>query len=284
MCLAGADDRRVRSAVTVPARHLFGQGGCRATIATTAVAATILHVMHMPPDTPTRRRVALLPVALLALGACGGVKPASTTAPTPTPVARDTTSAPAGPAPVAPAVFGEFATRGVMVFPLQRYAVGDSGWMSAATATGRPRAAQLDTALTMALRDKGLESKWSLPPNTSRVAQREVMNRTDPRSLATVGLTPSRRRNDVDLREPLGSQLRALIALVPETRYVLVPLEARVVSTATGMKQATLRIALLDARMSTVISFPDVLGPPAVDEVAALRGVALRFADLVVAP
>jgi hypothetical protein len=243
--------------------------------------------MHIPPDTTTRRRVTLLPAALLVLGACGGGTTPPSTAPAPQPVVRDTTpvtAATAAPPASAPAIFAEFASRGVMVFPLQRYAAGDSGWLSAASATGRPRAARLDSALTTALRDRGLESKWSLPPTTSRVAQREVMNRTDPRSLATVGLVPSRRRNDVDLREPLGSQLRAIVALVPETRFVLLPLEARVASTATGQRQVTLRIALLDARMSTVISFPDVTGPPAADEAAALRGVAQKFAELVVAP
>jgi hypothetical protein len=195
----------------------------------------------------------------------------------------DPKAAPA-PAPALPAVFAEYAGRVVMVFPLQRYAVGDSSTMSAASASGRPRAAQFDSALTAALRDKGLESTWSLPPNTSRVAQREVLNRTDPRALSTVGLVPSRRRNDLDLREPLSSQLRSLIAMVPDARIVLLPLEARVVGTAAGMKQATLRIAFLDARMATVLSFPDVVGPPATDETAALRGVALKFADLVVAP
>jgi hypothetical protein len=172
----------------------------------------------------------------------------------------------------------------VVVFPLQKYAVGDSAWMTASSATGRPRAAQLDSALTAVLRDRGLESTWSLPPNTSRVAQREVMNRTDPRGLSTAGLVPSRRRNDVDLREPLGSQLRAIIAMVPESRMVLLPLEVRVLTTAGGQRQATLRIALLDGRMATVVSFPDVMGAPAADERGALQAVAAKFADLVVAP
>ena len=181
-------------------------------------------------------------------------------------------------------MFGEYASRMVVVFPLQRYAVGDSGWLAAGSATGRPRAAQLDSALTTTLRERGLETTWSLTPNTSRVAQREVMNRTDPRALATAGLTPSRRRNDVDLRDPIASQLRAIIAMVPESRVVLLPLEARVATTAAGMRQATLRIAFLDARMSTVISFPDVMGPPAADEAAALKAVAEKFADLVIVP
>jgi hypothetical protein len=172
----------------------------------------------------------------------------------------------------------------VVVFPLQKYAVADSGWMTASSATGRPRAAQMDSALTAVLRDRGLETTWSLPPNTSRVAQREVMNRTDPRGLSIAGLTPGKRRNDEDLREPLGSQLRAIIAMVPESRMVLLPLEVRVLTTASGARQATLRIALLDGRMSTVVSFPDVVGPPVADEKAALTAVASKFADLVIVP
>lgn len=172
----------------------------------------------------------------------------------------------------------------VVVFPLQRFAVGDSGWLNAASVTGRPRAALVDSALTLALRDRGLESVWSLPPNTSRVAQREVMNRTDPRGLSTVGLVPSRRRNDLDLREPLASQLRAIIAMVPEARIVLLPLETRVQRLSGGERQATLRIALLDGRMATVLSFPDVVGAPSSDDAAAVRSVAQKFADLVVVP
>jgi hypothetical protein len=224
----------------------------------------------------------------LILAACGG-QPAKP-APAPTPAASgDTATAPAPVAAVTPPrpgppVFGDFATRKVVVFPLQKYAVGDSGWMAASSTTGRPRAAQLDSALTAVLRDRGLESVWSLAPNTSRVAQREVMNRTDPRALSTAGLTPSRRPNDVDLREPLSSQLRAIVAMVPESRMVLLPMEARVVTTPAGMKQATLRFAFLDGRMATVLSLPDVTGAPAADEKGALAAVATRFADLVIVP
>ena len=238
-------------------------------------------------------RPAMLPlVAALIFSACGGApspKPApapEVTAPRDTAgaAAPPTTAKPVAAAPVLPPVFGEYASRMVVVFPLQRYAMGDSGWLSAASATGRPRAALLDSALTAVLRDRGLETTGSLPPNTSRVAQREVINRTDPRGLSTAGLTPSKRRNDVDLRDALGSQLRAIIAMVPESRVVLLPLEVRVLTTSAGAKQATLRIAFLDGRLSTVLSFPDVIGPPAADEKAALQAVASKFADLVIVP
>jgi hypothetical protein len=246
------------------------------------VMSSRLHVLHP---------WLMLSGAVLLLAACGGSKPTPTPSPSPaTEVApRDSTPSPSvAPSVVPPRppppVFGDYASRMVVVFPLQRFAVGDSGWLTAASATGRLRAALLDSALTAVLRDRGLETTWSLPPNTSRVAQREVINRTDPRALSTAGLVPSKRRNDIDLREPLGSQLRAIIALVPESRLILLPLEVRVLNTPAGQRQATLRIAFLDGRMSTVLSFPDVIGPPSADEKTAVQAVASKFADLVIVP
>jgi hypothetical protein len=280
------------SAVTLPGGAGFRQGA-RLNV---RARPTIFGCMSLrAPARNARRRAAHVCASaglLLVSGlvtACGGApKPA----PAPVPAAatggdtatvRAATPAPTPATPAAP-VFGDFATRKVVVFPLQKYAVGDSGWLAASSATGRPRAAQLDSALTSVLRDRGLETTWSLAPNTSRVAQREVMNRTDPRALSTAGLGPSRRRNDIDLREPLSSQLRAIIAMVPESRMVLLPLETRVVTTASGQRQATLRLAFLDGRMATVLSFPDVVGAPSADEKSALQSAATKFADLVIIP
>jgi len=236
----------------------------------------------------SRRHVrVLLATAAVGLAACGP-KPAPQTAPPPAPAvgaepaAASAMAAPPA-APKAAPVFGAYASRVVVVFPLQRYAVGDSGWLSAAGATGRPRAALVDSVLTAALRERGLETLWSLTPNTSRVAQREVMNRTDPRALSIVGLSPGRRPNDIDLREPLGSQLRAIIAMVAESRMVLLPVEVRV-AIAAGGRQATLRLALIDGRLSRVVSFPDVTGAIAVDERAAVQSAVERFADMVAVP
>lgn len=231
-----------------------------------------------------------MPVVACLLAACGGGKPV-TSAPQPAPVVRDTTPSPVPtpapapapvPRPVAP--FGEFASRPVVVFPVQRYAVGDSGWLMASSATGRPRAALVDSALASALRDRGLEPTWSLPANTARVAAREVMRQTDPRALSTAGLAPSRRPNDLDLREPLSSQLRSIIALIPEARYILLPVEARVRLLPDGTRQATIRLAFLDGRMATVLSFPDVTGTPAATDAAALGAAATKFGDLIITP
>lgn len=233
-----------------------------------------------------------LATAVLSLSACGSTPAVPVTAPQPSmtvaaPVAPAVEAAPAPVTPVAPKappVFGAYASRAVVVFPLQRYAVGDSGWLSAAGAAGRPRAALVDSALTAVLRERGLESLWSLTPNTARVAQREVMNRTDPRALSIIGLSPGRRPNDIELREPLGSQLRGIIALVSDARMVLLPVEMRVAIVSGGARQATLRLALIDGRLARVVSFPDVTGAIAPDERAAVQSAAARFADMVVAP
>lgn len=247
---------------------------------------------RMSPYSRRLWRPAILLGAAVVMVACGSAPPPSP-APAPIPVSNNSVAAPAVapeaaeaslPRSAPPPVFAEYASRMMVVFPLQRFAAGDSGWLAASGATGRPRAALLDSALTAVLRERGLATVWSLPDNTSRVSQREVMNRTDPRGLATAGLVPSRRPNDTDLREPLGSQLRAIIAMLPESRMVLVPLEMRVANTRTGARQATLRLALIDGRMSTVVSFPDVTGAAAVDERAAIRAAAEKFADLVIIP
>ncbi len=248
-----------------------------------------LATMRTRPRSSPRHSAALIAAIALLLSACGGA-PKVATAPTPAVQPADTLRTvqqvvtPPAMANNAPPPLGEFASRKVVVFPLQKYAVGDSGWINASSSTGRPRAAQVDSALTAVLRERGLDGTWSLAPNTSRVAQREVMNRTDPRNVSTAGLMPGKRPNDIDLREPLASQLRAIIAMVPDSRLVLLPLEVRVRATPTGQKQATLRIAFLDGRMATVLSFPDVVGPTAADERSAVTGVAAKFADLVVKP
>lgn len=242
------------------------------------------------------RTAAALGAATTLLAACGGPpKPTPAPAPavpqaaapaTPPPAAAPVAAAPAPaakPAAPPPAIFGAYAAQKVVVFPLQRFATNDSAWMAAAGATGRPRAALVDSALTAVLRERGLDGAWSLPPNTSRVAQGDVMNRTDPRGVSVAGLGPSRRPNDLDLREPLATQLRAIVALVPDGRLVLLPLEVRVTGAA-GARVAAMRLAFLDARQSTVLTFPDVTGSAAADDRAAIRAAVEKFADLVVVP
>ncbi|MCU0625751.1 MAG: hypothetical protein MUF21_04570 [Gemmatimonadaceae bacterium] len=232
------------------------------------------------------RRAALC-VAFAPFAACGGSK-APTPAPTPNvdpakaaePVAAAAV-APAPPPPPSP--LAAYASRKVAVFPLQRLAIGDSSAQAVSAAAMRPRGAAFDSAFTRTLDGRGLGTQWVLPPAMLKVAQREVVNRTDARALAVTGLGPQRRPNDMDVREPLASQLRALIALT-DARWVLIPVEARVFAAADGQRTARVRLALIDGRGGQVMTLPEVAGKAAATEAAALASVAGAAADLIVAP
>jgi hypothetical protein len=235
---------------------------------------------------PSLSRVAVGAVLAVATAACGGAKPAPVPAPTPaaeaTPAPATPTAAPVPP-PALPSPLALFAGRKVAVFPLQRIAAGDSAAQPVSAAAVRPRAATFDSAFTKVLEERGLGSQWVLPPAMLRAAQREVVNRTDARALAVQGLGPQRRPNDLEVREPLASQLRTLIALT-DARWVLVPVEVRLSPVTDGRRTAKVRLAMIDGRGGQVVALPEATGAPAADEAGALAALATAIADLIVAP
>jgi hypothetical protein len=231
----------------------------------------------------------LLGAGLLAVVITAGCSGPATPAPTPVPApvpspAPVATPAPAAPLPAPPPPpLAGFAGRKLAVFPLQRLAGGDSTTQPM-TATGmRARGAAFDSAFARVLEARGLGAQWVLAPAMARIAQREVINRTDVRALAVQGLGPQRRPNDLELREPLASQLRPLVAMA-DVRFAVVPVDVRVTTGADGRRTARLRVAVLDVRAGQVLTIPEVTGAPAADEAAALEGAAVAFADLVLAP
>ena len=232
-----------------------------------------------------RNSLPVLGVGLLAaLVGCGG-SAAPTPAPTPPPVAAPVAASPAAPIapPPDPAPLASFAGRKVAVFPLQRLAGGDSTTQPMGAGTVRSRGAVFDSAFARVLGARGLGAQWVLAPAMARIAQREVINRTDVRALAVQGLGPQRRPNDIELREPLASQLRPLVAMA-DTRFAAVPVEVRVTTLPDGRRTARVRVAILDVRAAHVLTIPEVTGAPAADEAGALEAAAVAFADLIVAP
>lgn len=233
---------------------------------------------------PLLRAVAGALVAI-AVAACGGTKPPAAPAPAPAATEAGPATPAAAPVPPAPppAPLADFATRKLAVFPLQRIATGDSAAAGASSAPVRARLAVFDSAFTQALDARGLGSQWVLPPATVRAASRDVINRPDARALPVQGLGPQRRPNDLEVREPLASQLRALVAFT-DARWVLIPVEARLALAADGRRSAKVRVAILDARSSQVVTLPEIPGPAAADEKAALAAAAVAIADLVATP
>lgn len=177
-----------------------------------------------------------------------------------------------------------FAAQRVAVLPAQRLRPVDSLAWGAHAPAGRAYLVALDSALAAQLTERGLGSVWALASDVERAARRNVAHAPDPRVLAVNPLMPRRNAPPEDIPEPLASQLRTLVALT-DARYALVPVELRFEKGAEGPGRAVLRVALLDARASTVTWSGDVAGDSSATLSAALAASpAARLADLIAAP
>jgi hypothetical protein len=219
-----------------------------------------------PPYTPRVRRFALL--AFLALVAACPRRPDS-----------DSQIAPLPNRPLA-----GLAGQQVIVLPTHYLRPGDSlGW---AAAVERPRQllSDVDDEIAFALEERGFRTGWVLPQQLARSAQRNAPHSPNPHALAAEGLRPlARRRSDGQLGEPLGSQVRALVAL-HGARYALFPVELRF-ETMGGGGRAVLHVLLLDARLSRVTWGGDVRGDTASTYGRGLiASAANSLADLIAAP
>ena len=76
--------------------------------------------------------------------------------------------------------------------------------------------------------------------------------------------------------EPLASQLRTLVALEDDCRYVLFPVEVRFVGAGPGEERAVVRLVIFDAREARITWMADVASEPAAK---FSRGLAASFAD-----
>jgi hypothetical protein len=213
------------------------------------------------------RRTLLPFLAVLALAACGRAAPE----PSPAPTAE------------LPPLNG-FAAQRVAVLPTQRLRPVDTLAWGGALPAGRGYLVALDSALAAQLAGRGLGTAGALAADVERAARRNVAHAPDPRALAVNALLPRRAAPPEDLPEPLASQLRTLVALT-DARYALVPVELRFEKAADGAGRAVLRVALLDARASTVTWSGDVAGDSSATLSAALAASpAARRADLSAAP
>lgn len=198
--------------------------------------------------------------ALLALGlaACGGGS--SETAPTPSPV------------PLA-----ALAGQRVLLLP----AAGlDLTADSVAPAPARAATlAALDSAIELALAARARTVAWVTVAEVARTSRRNPTMSPNPYALSAESLRRPTVRIKSSLAEPLASQIRSLTAL-NDARLVLYPLDLRV-ERASGTGRATLRVALVDARLSQVVWIGDVRGESADASLGPLlASVASRLADL----
>jgi len=179
-----------------------------------------------------------------------------------------------------------YATRRVLVIPTHYLRTDDSlGW--AAQITDRKAFLDdVDGEIAFALRDRDrIGRMWVFPHQLAASARRNAPYAPDVYDLAAEWLRPPMKSVPDMVPEPLASQLRTLVALEDDSRYVLFPVEVRFVGAGPGKQQAVVRMVVFDARLARIMWMADVASDPAPKFSRALAAsFAYHLADLVSAP
>ncbi len=162
---------------------------------------------------------------------------------------------------------------------------GDSlGWiqqLGGARAVSR----QLDSAVAGVFAERAVSAQWVMPADLIRSYERNRTYAADPRALALEQVRAPAFAAGSKYAEPLATQLRTMIALHENVRYVLLPIELRFEKPVGGSAaRGVLRVALLDPRFTEARWVGDVRGDTAATPARALASVAAKLADLFVAP
>lgn len=136
-----------------------------------------------------------------------------------------------------------YAAQPLVLTPTTRVRAADTLALVRAAGSGQAVGRQMDDAIAARLRELDLGGRWILPDALQRAYERNRMYVSDPYQLAVDPIRSSDFAAGKKYGEPLSSQLRTMIALHEDARYVLVPIELRLES-----GRASLRAAVLDPR------------------------------------
>jgi hypothetical protein len=175
------------------------------------------------------------------------------------------------------------AAEQMLVLPVQYLTFADSlGWSQQAPPS-RTYLNTVDDEIAFALTQRGLKHHWTMAPDLIKSVARNQGYAPDPRSLAAEEVRKAQKSSEWQLREPLASELRSLIALT-DARYVLFPVEMRFVGSK-GVGHAMLHLVIIDARRSQVQWSGDLAGMEATKFSPAIAAdIASRLADLIASP
>jgi hypothetical protein len=190
------------------------------------------------------------------------------------------TAPPAAGAPQTP--LAAYVAQRVAVTPAGHVRNDSLGWVQRLGGT-RGTASRLDTSIVTALTERGLAARWVMPAELVRSYERNRTYAADPRQLALEQLRAPTFVAAGRYGEPLSTQLRTMIALHQDMRYVLLPVELRFEKDGAAGR-AVLRVALLDPRFAEARWVGDVRGDTTSVPGRALASVASRLADLFIAP
>ena len=209
----------------------------------------------------TLPRCRLLAALVMATAACGGGSPDTSPAPAAVPLAS-------------------LAGQRVVLLPAASVDLSRDSAPAGAPAIDRTATlAALDSAIERALTSRGRTVSWVTVGEVARTSRRNATMAPNPYALASESLRRPGVRTESSIAEPLASQVRSLTAL-NDARLVLYPVDLRL-ERESGMGRASLRVALLDTRLSQVLWIGDVRGESTDSSMAPLlASLASRLADL----
>lgn len=120
----------------------------------------------------------------------------------------------------------------------------------------------LDNEIASAFEERGLKKAWVFPDQLAQSYRVNSQYATDPYGLAIEPLRRPGWQVDSRLPEPFGSQVRTMVALYPNARLLLVPVELRIVQVPPRSGKGILRVFVVDARTSSVVWIGEVESDP----------------------
>ena len=181
--------------------------------------------------------------------------------------------------------------RPLLFFPAQYIGLATPGGQYEISMVNRGLLTLLDEELADAFRKRGVRKSWTFADEITAAAMRNGGLVQDPRELSADS-TRRLKASDTPLPEPLGTQIRQLIAL-QDGRYALIPIEIDV-DPRPGHAAGILRVMLVDSRTARVVWVDSIEAPAPADVLPGdlltgfgfrrlARALATRFADMVVA-
>lgn len=181
--------------------------------------------------------------------------------------------------------------RPLLIFPAQYLAVVAPTGQFELSMTNRDLLGIMDEELADAFRKRGVRRSWMFAQEITEAAMRNGGLVQDPRELSAESVRRIQ-ASDTPLPEPLGTQIRQLIAL-QDGRYALIPIEVDV-DNRPGRAAGVLKVILVDSRTARVVWVDSIEAPAPADVPAGdlltgfgfrrlSRALATRFADMVLA-
>ena len=174
-----------------------------------------------------------------------------------------------------------FAPQRVVLVPTARVTFSPTDSLILDVGSGPAAGKYFDEELLRRLRERGAATDWIVPADLMKAYERNRTYAQDPYRLAVDAIRQPTFETGQKYGEPLSSQLRTMIALQTDARFVLVPIDLRLYQTG----RTRLRLALLDPRKAESVWVGQIVSDSGSAQTkAGISQVARRVVDLFAPP